>query len=281
MNESLSENSLRNAVLTILTAKYPLSARELYETIKCDHVKLATYPAVYKTLKVMTRESKLIKQNRSFLINIEWVKDLRKFAEKVEEEYVQKMHLPNLDEIKENDSHTLKFSTLTEADSFRKRFQMQYFGQAKQPSYCAFYNHLRSPVVYSERSFKGISAIQGTRMKCFLVVKGNTAIDKWCADFYTSDKLMFAVTGADTKMDVSETLILGDVIVQMYIDKRIEALIDDIYKKAKTIDSINVPEFYKKTYEKHGDVKFVIFRNTAVAEQLRQQALSFFRNAKK
>ena len=279
MNESLSENSLRNAVLTILTAKYPLSARELYETIKCDHVKLATYPAVYKTLKVMTRESKLIKQNRSFLINIEWVKDLRKFAEKVEEEYVQKQSLPALKEIKENESFTFMFDSLEVAEKYRKKIQWEHTETKRSYHYIGIYEHMRTPIVYLEKSLDLISASSKLKNTSRIVISNNSPIDKWCASFYVQAsgvKARLGVTIPGTEN--CEIMIFDDVVIQLYLHQKIRKYIDDIYTKTKSIDHVNTKEFYERVYKTKLPSKMVVFRNSLIATTLRNQVLSNFKD---
>ncbi|MBI5332813.1 MAG: hypothetical protein HZB65_04520 [Candidatus Aenigmarchaeota archaeon] len=274
MKESFNDNSLRNATLNILMTKHPLSARDIYEIIKCDHVKLATYPAVYKTLKVMTREKKLIKHNRSFSINAEWIKELKQFAERVEEEYVHKTHLPRFDEIKDNESKTLVFDNLESADKYRKRLQMEYLQKKDSPPYIGFYKQFKSPLVHSEKSLGILTQIGKAKLTTYLVSQSNAPLNNWCAEYYRKSGV-FVKSGVLFSLE-NETMVLGDVVVQIAVPKKLDVMINKIYSKVKRLEELNIPDFFNEIYAKNYSIKMILFKNREIAAQMRDRLLSFF-----
>ncbi|MFH0837211.1 MAG: HAD-IB family hydrolase [Candidatus Aenigmatarchaeota archaeon] len=278
MKESLNDNSLRNAVLSILTTKHPLSARELYEIIRCDHVKLATYPAVYKTLKVMTRENKLIKQNRNFSININWVKELKTFAERVEDEYVHNMHLPTLDEIKNNENFSITFNTFDEANIYRKKLQKEYFlKKDENKPYCTMSRHQDSPLITSEKpqNLLNIMSDTKTKLKSFVIVAGNTLVDEWTADYYRNRHI--AIQTGLPVADKCNIMVFGDVVMQIYLPEIVKNYIDKIYSKTTDISEINVEEFIRNAHKIRAKTKVIIMKNPVIAEQIRNQVINYFK----
>ncbi len=277
----VESKNLRTVILDMLSKEKALSAKEIFERISLSN-KTYTYPAVYKTLKMLTRERKLLKHNRKLSISNEWIKELKQFIERLEKN-ADIIKLPSLEEFQdENSSATFFFKNYEEADKYRKDIQWQFSREKREFPYCAYYKHFKSPVSQSGKILFEIKYLKDKKLGGFLVGSSDTPIDRWCARFYMRNPGIFVKIVPTLKIsDICETMILGDVIVQTYMPENLNKNIEIIYKKAKSIDSIDVLEFYEKIYKDPAKIKMVVFNNKNVAHILRSQLLGYFKKGQR
>ena len=82
--ENLSQKSTRGLIINILSNKQPLTAKEIHHSLLKEHTKQISYQATHKTLKEMTEERVLEKEEKGFRINKNWIKNLSDYAKKLE-----------------------------------------------------------------------------------------------------------------------------------------------------------------------------------------------------
>ena len=272
----LEIRSLRTAVIELLSRETSLSAKEIFEHLVLNN-KNISYPAVYKTLKMLTREKKLLKHNRKFSVNINWIKELKKLIDTIERNS-ELGSLPPFEHFqKENVSGTYYFKNYDDADKYRKELQWNYLKEKRPVPYCGLYKHFKTPVTHSGQSVSEVKHLKDQKITTFLAVSSDTSIDRWCAKFYMRNPRISCKTGVSIPfIDVCETMILGDVIVQIYTPDNLQKLIESIYGKTKSIDDIDVLEFYESIYKTPAKIKIVVFNNKHIADIMRKQVLGYF-----
>ncbi len=272
------ERSMRSAIINILSSKHPLSAKEIHEIIRSD-IKNATYPAVYKTLKVLGKEGKLVKKNRLFSLNIEWVKNLKSFAEDVESSYVDESIPPSsLDKFSDEDkSYVFYFNNLADADNHYRTLKMQYVLSNPKNPYFVMRSHIKSHMIVPDRSLKFLNTSKENKMKSYIVVSSDTALDRWGLKFHKQFPNVFIKLGVKIpSINDCETRIFGDIVMQTYIPEKIKNFIDNMYKKTKNVNDLDIHEFYEKAYTTPCKIKLVVIKNKAIADHLRSQIMSYF-----
>ncbi|MEM2916614.1 MAG: hypothetical protein QXT19_04630, partial [Candidatus Woesearchaeota archaeon] len=130
------------------------------------------------------------------------------------------------------------------------------------------------PLIHSERSLRLLNSIRAVNGKVFLAVRGNTAIDTWCADYYRNDNILVK-TGVQCA-EKCDVFVIGDRIVQIYAPEEIQKKLDEIYASARKTSDIKIPEIYEKVYKKKAKVRVVITQNPELAEQVRKQIVDYF-----
>jgi DNA-binding PadR family transcriptional regulator len=275
--DSSSKRRVKDYIIDILSREYPLSARKIHNRVKAAGMDV-TYHAVYKVLHAMLKEGKLTKNRAEFSIDIGWIHRLKKIIDDVERTYAGEKKLPALEDFqKENSSAVLHFKNYEEADAFRKEIQWTYLREKREKPYCGLYKHLKTPVIYSHKSVYEVRHLKNEKISTFLAVSSDTPIDKWCARLYAKNPRVSVKTGLNlSSADECETMVLGDIVVQIYIPENIRKITEEIYKKTKNMDNIDRIEFYEKIYRTPSDIKIVVFNNTHMAELLRKQIISYF-----
>ena len=170
-NIDIEDKTIRTSVVNLLAKTNQLSAKDIFERLAISN-KSITYPAVYKTLKILSKEKKVVKNNRRFSLSAEWIDNLKRFIENVEHTS-QLGPLPRLDHfIKDNISETICFNTYGDADRYRKNLQMEYqldhYNKKRLP-YCGIYRHFKSPVIKSEKILQEIKDLKDKKRGGFLV----------------------------------------------------------------------------------------------------------------
>ncbi len=87
----------RDAIVSILAQKWPLSAKEVYSEAKETHGLNITYQGVHKVLNQLVDERTALNQDRKYLLNIEWIDNLRKFTDTAEKSYLKNAKVPLLE----------------------------------------------------------------------------------------------------------------------------------------------------------------------------------------
>ncbi len=274
----LADSTLRAIALKTLSRNKELSARRLYEIVRSENSNVVTYPAIYKTLNVMTNEGKLLKNRREFTINMDWVTDVKNFVLDIEATNAGKDRVPFLDDIQENEIYNIKCQSLEDAEKIRKRIQANWVEKKRSYPYIGIYKHLRTPIVYHEKAMVIASHVTKQKKKAFVLISNNTALDRWCSKFYTRHKGMnvrlgTTVTGAES----TELIVLGDTIIQLHMSKNVEDYIDKLYRKINRIDQINTKEFYENVYKAQNPIRITMFKNSMLAKNLTDQVLKKFR----
>ena len=79
----------RDAIVRVLASKWPLSAKEVYLEVKQEHGLNITYQGVHKVLTQLVGEKTAVSQDRLYLLNVEWIRSLKKFTETAEKNYLK------------------------------------------------------------------------------------------------------------------------------------------------------------------------------------------------
>jgi len=83
----LSGKDLRDAILSLLTDKWPLSARDIHGHIRKDYKIDITYQGVHKALRQMNSEGLLASRDGKYLIDLSWARKVTAFGRKIECSY--------------------------------------------------------------------------------------------------------------------------------------------------------------------------------------------------
>ena len=268
----MNQESTRDLVIKILSTDFPLTTKQIYAKLRAEYHYNHSYQSVHKLINKLHNENILEKQEKKYLINLSWIDKTSKIIKSIEDNYFSKKDSTPIKP--EGNIKTLFFKSLAEAEKFRKEMQYSYLSKQQSFPYCSQSSHLRSPVVFSEKSIRVLNAIKLTKVKCYLIVKNSTVIDNWCANYYRN---MFVKikTGVDFS-DNSDIYVMDDLVMQVFFPDSLKRDIELFYSKTKNISKLNVVEFHKKFYESKNDIKVLLFKNSEIAEQLRNYILSFF-----
>jgi len=91
------EGKVKDAIVNVLASEWPLTLKEIYFAVVKQYSLRVSYQAVHKALKQLVEFKVLVKQERRYRLNIEWIRNLKMLGASLEKEYSQskKEELPS------------------------------------------------------------------------------------------------------------------------------------------------------------------------------------------
>lgn len=270
-----NQKKAKDLVISILAMRHPLSSKKIYNEIKKAFGYSITYQAVHKTILQLLQQGVLVKEDMEYYINMQWIDELSKFTERIKGSYEGKGKYPlGIVDMQTTDSmQMIVFDNFLSAETFNMKFLDKYcFNPKNKKSLCIHIQHTKRPVFQSGDAFKSIENFKKVKLDKYVLVRGDTALDRWSSNFY-KDVFKYAFD-IDVAKDY-ETYVYGDIVTQLYIPAEISRKIDYLFKKCRKIEEITHDD-YHDIYEKHCKVRILIFKNPEFAEQLRQKTMSYF-----
>lgn len=272
-----NKEDLTTTIMSILNREGALSTKSIHGQVKKNGIGV-TYQAVHKMLNKMVENKVLNKKNKLYVINLNWVIELEKFARDMKRVCLTRapLQLEGLNKFNEKDNvKVFEFNSLGNAERFRKQLQIAYLENYSDPRpYASQTHHMKSPIGFSEKSLKIVEAIEKYQKHCYMLVASNSPIDNWCANYYKRDLINIKM-GVATKRKF-DIIVLGDEIVTIHTPSIIIRTIDKMYKE-KEIKNLNMLKFYREVYEKKVPTKVQIIKNHLMAEQIRKTIIQCFK----
>lgn len=265
---SQNKNSIRDCIVSILSKKWPLTAKKIYNILKKEFCLGVTYQAVHKSLLQLKEEKVIIAKNKEYSLNADWIKKIKTFSTKLEEKYSNKDT-----ESLSKEFTMLTFSTINEMDKFMSSLIKEFLTKDKIDTCCSHWRHFWWPLYITKDHYSTLKEIKES-YKIYTTTSSNSAIEKWCSKVY-------AKAGVNIKLGIDletnfDFFIYKDKVIQMYWPSKLKKSIDKIYNKAKKISDIDIDELFKEMFQKKTKINVVIMNNKDIAKELKEKVLSKF-----
>lgn len=81
------QGAVRDAVVTILGCKWPLSLKAVFFAVTKEYALSVSYQAVHKALKQLVENGIAVKEDGGYCLNIKWIKKIKQFGSNLEQAY--------------------------------------------------------------------------------------------------------------------------------------------------------------------------------------------------
>jgi uncharacterized protein YfkK (UPF0435 family) len=277
----LEEDSknVKDLVFTILTQEQPLSIIELTNKIKKQYNLNITYQAVRKAVDSLCNQGVLTKGKKKYSISKKWILSLKSFFDRLLTTYETKTPVKMFhSELAKEDYALYTFNNLLDLDNFWAGI-MEHWADHLKPGDSSTY------ISYCPYSFWFLINLgQETGLFEHMIKKGvkphvlfpyDAPLNRWGFKLYKD-------IGAKVKIAVNKEIddqtalnILGDNVVQVKYPPNIIKKLRKIYGKYKSVSEISPKEITQIAHEP-GEIKFIMFRNPALAKDLRETYLRYF-----
>ena len=263
-----SNGSTKSLILKILSEEWPLSAKEVFNRVKKNSKEPISYQAVHKCLQELVLETIAEKSEKGYLLSLNWIDSNTTLFAGLHAAYTN-------DFIKSIEGKTMEFDTLYAVD----KFLIQYLSKLlpllpKKPVLCLHWNHLWLPLFISREEYANMKGI-ATLITSYSLIKGSDPIDKWCSDFW-AERGMKVILGANVA-STFDLVILNDFILQVFYPPEIKKILDEIYSKTTKVKDLDLDNFFSSVFEKKTKILVKVLKEPVLAEELREQTLSFFK----
>jgi len=255
----------RKMVIEILGKEWPLSSKKIHNLIKKKYKKSITYHTVYEIIQDLVSKEVLIKNNRAYLLNLNWVNEELNKLTKVKDSYDKNKPIKFLTK-KTSQVTVYSLSELFDfilrnmKSNFFSSENKQYFMKCRHP-WGSFYSKEEKQILMD--SFKN---------GAYVICQSNLFLDRAIAGFYKKLNVEIKL-GADIIVE-HETIVIGDCIIQIYYPPKFKKFIAKIFDKGKM--SLIKFRKLKQIFEESNEINIVITRNKAIADQIKKEIKSYF-----
>jgi hypothetical protein len=270
-NLNNKSSSTRNLIISVLAENWPLSAKKIHETLKRKHARDCSYQAVHKLLKELQDEGIVHFKDKKYLLNLDWVKSIETFSKKVTDAYLtdKKSVLERLDN---GESVNMSFDTVTELGSFLI-FDWFNFPSKDDRAFMHWYRTY-SLVGLSKHQMDGMRKIT-SHLKLYTLVKKNSLVDRFLG--IALQKVGYKVKfGVDVASEC-DLFIFGDYILRVYWPEALMSTWDKLWHKTKKVDEFDLDSMLRSMHDRDQKINVTINKNPAVAQQLKEKTLAYFK----
>ncbi len=276
----LDKNSnTKDYVISVLSYDWPLTIKKLYNVIKKKYGYKATYQAVYKTVHELVNDEVVSKTEDGYQLNLDWLKRIHDYTEITESNYYAKSKVSAIDGIKdsktEGNFQVLTFESWFDVEKYLYYLQKNYLSTAeKKTTIVLHHNHEWRPLFYLRAEYNWVKKAIESGHRIFFLCSGSTAADSWATSFYRKMGVK-AKTGVKCA-ETCEIVVFGDIVVQIFVPPEIGSRLHNSFEKAKGISDLEIPGLIANVFEKKIDLKVVINKDKALADQIAGQTISRF-----
>ena len=81
------EGKVKDAIVNVLGGEWPLSLKEIYFAVVKQYSLDVSCQAVHKALKLLVESNVLVRQEKKYCLNIEWIRNVKSYGVMLEEAY--------------------------------------------------------------------------------------------------------------------------------------------------------------------------------------------------
>lgn len=273
------ENNTKEKIIEILSYDWPLSMKKIYYILKKRYNSGVTYQAVFKSINELTKNSILEKSEKKYKLNLSWVKDIHDQTEIIRVNYFTEKHTSLFNDSDSNESlRIFIFKTWFDVEKYIYYLQKNnILNSKKKETICIHHTHEWRPFFYLRAEYNWIKKLKEKGHEMYIVCSGTHLLDEWSKNFYRSLDCNIKL---NIKMsETCETIIFSDLIIQIYLPYKLKEKLEKELKKVKKIQDLNIKKMIEEIFEKNSDIKVIINKDQKLADELKQQTLSYFKNS--
>jgi len=270
---------VKDMIIDILAFEWPLSLSQIYNRIKKNYSHSVTCQATYKAITELLDAGVLIKENKLYSINADWIDKLKEFCLHIQKNHSEEEKLPLIEGVlkakTDNNVTVLTFNSTLEMDKMWMRIKKEYYKNLDKEKDVTFWEgaHCWWLLIYPESEHEELNRLKEKGVRHFFINHGDKNLDKHAKKFYEHANIEFKIDKGPVECDIG---VFGDTIMQVYLPKEIKHKIERIYEDYKSASEINIPEFIDNVLKKKVQINLILTKNKEIADQLKKRVLNEF-----
>ena len=276
---SKQNKSTKDAVISVLAEKWPLTAKEIYNRVKRESNTTVSYQAIHKLLNQLIEEKIIVKEGMGYLLNKDWIKNLKNFSSSLEELYLKNFGANALKELEEHGTINITVNGILETAKFIIGGLANLPNAGKKPNIFLWRN-VYSVIGLAESDYAGIQKTFSEN-KWFAVASENNLLDRMFADTLEKYGVKNKLGVKEVATTLSDTVVVGDYVATVWYppDFREGWLMQN--RLPKSLTDFDLKEHLNKMRDIKAEINFVVVKNASLADQIRGQYLPMFDGGKK
>lgn len=270
------QDNAKNLIFTILSKEYPLKLIDLTNIIKKRYGKSVTFQAVRKAALELEKEKILIRKEKEFSINKEWIMTAKKELDTLFIELSKEANHPkNIDSIK-GEISVFTFNSINEMMKFWQDIVDDWFDHFKKEDAninCYQGAHTWEGLLHPDKEQKIMGILKNKGIISYSLTTGSTPLDRYIAKFYASIGLKTALAPSNANFDKNSYIATyGETVLQVTYPQKIVKELDLYFKKNRTLEDMNLKELSEIVNQKI-PVKLTVIKNISMAQQINKSII--------
>ena len=231
--ETLSEHIVR-----ILGNQHAVSAQSIHALLK--KTRNCSIQAVYKELRKLQEGGVVVKTKKHYSLRIPWAIEFVSFANKIKRHYLEFSQLiAILPEY--NKKEIWHFSNLLRLNDFWSQLLLLLIQQSKEKILYGWNPHLWFHLVQTKQEKQYIDSLHKTESKLYLVIGGDTYLDRWAEKFLDKRVLQYAFSKQlFSKKQPCYLNVIDDYVLTVKIDSETMQSIEKIYNSVHSREELDI-----------------------------------------
>jgi hypothetical protein len=261
--------TVKDAIISILVEKWPLSTRKLHNNVRRMDI-TATYQAVHKALKELEGDKIVSKSGKEYTINNNWLENVINFGREAKKSYSEGCNN------KTKEMSNLTLNSICEVDMFLADFIKGLDNGQEKETVCINWNHYWVPLFLDKQLYAQFREL-ASAADIYSISYSDTPIDRWCHEFWKKTPIKPKIAPESQKSDF---IVYKDSVMQIFYPEFLKKELDRIFSSAKDIKDLDVDALFKNVFQRKVIIPVTVNNNHVLAEQLRNQVLGYFKGDK-
>lgn len=271
------KGSVEGLVFTILSKEYPLRLIDLMNFIRKRYGKSVTFQAVRKSVLQLIDKGVLVETKHKYQISKEWVLNSKKLIDELHEEIIKDKSKTKTVESIKGEVSVFTFNSIKELMNFWQDIIDDWYKNINKSTYkvnCHQAAHVWEILLLPEIEKKVMHQLKQKNIKSYSLTTSNTLLDRQSAQFYKKLGIINNIASPSSNFDKSYYVATyGDLIVQTQYPQETVKLLDDFYKKTKSLKDVDLIEL-SNIVNKKVKCKLTVIKNLAMAKQINKSIIS-------
>lgn len=274
--QSNKESTTKDMIFSILVEDKAKTLTQLHREIKIKYKVSVSFQAVMKAVNLLLEKKVLIRKERAYSLNKDWIFEIRNFFDNLYTEYFKvRKPMKKIEMGKEITLYTV--NNLLELDKLWNDLLTNWAkSETKDRRNCWKGRHAwwLVPRLQEEDILHDFMIQHG--IKTYNVLTENTSLDLIATKYY-SKKNEFAKikTRLNTKTD-QHIASFGDNLIKFEIPQQLSIRLEKIYQKTKKIENLDVKDvidLFKENFE----IELTLIKDRMLADKIKEEIISCFK----
>ncbi|MFH1224667.1 MAG: hypothetical protein V1676_02580 [Candidatus Diapherotrites archaeon] len=278
-NFTTKETSTKDAVISILSERWPLTAREICNSLERERGMNVSYQAVHKTLAQLEEGNIICKTGNNFELNKDWISQSHEFFGNLKNtcsenggKYAIK---PDFKE-----PIRMHFSDLSIFYVRMAEIMASNVLVGSGPKHgIAILRHGWFPLNFKFMDFSLLARMARNGLDNYAMLQKDTPFDRWIRKQYIRAGVPNTKIIGEVKDIADDILVQGDTITQCRLSDETKKLIDDVYERIDGISSLFKEFVSQKLSKQKASVDVTFTKNRELAELTRGRLIQIYREA--
>ncbi|MBI2530140.1 MAG: hypothetical protein HYW05_03275 [Candidatus Diapherotrites archaeon] len=271
------QNTTKDAIISILSQEWPLSAKEIYGRTKRQLSLNVSYQAIHKSLKQLEENRIIYRAGAKYELNKDWISNIKKFSTNLEKLYNKEGMIYDIDP---NFKGTIKleFNDFSVLSVFiAELLANRILAGDSDPTAIAWFRHMYWPLRFN---FKDFAILQGVARNCkktYAIVSLASPFDKWLQKQFLRAGVSNVKIGTKEQLFDDSLYVQGDCIIEVVSSAETKQILDEVYNRNKNLTDLFREVYFRNTLKTPMHFDLTITRNPDMAKFLKKQLMKYFR----